>query len=177
MRSLHAMVRVGDLEKVLDFYVGKLGLEEVYRYNDVVQSGNLMGLEDMFKRNPDKSSGKMKEAEGALGEMEATAKALEIELQELAGVRRAGHDMPKAEQNEIDPLLLEGEQILRDLNGLLKNPLTETQFKEGETESRAESFLHPNPRASSLKESAGQANALLRLLRERKARLGNTGSE
>ena len=31
MRYLHTMVRVGDLKKALDFYVCKLGLEEVYR--------------------------------------------------------------------------------------------------------------------------------------------------
>ncbi|MDP2648478.1 MAG: VOC family protein [Patescibacteria group bacterium] len=34
MRYLHAMVRVRDLEKSLDFYCGKLGLEEVYRYDN-----------------------------------------------------------------------------------------------------------------------------------------------
>ena len=34
MRYLHTMVRVGDLKKALDFYVCKLGLEEVYRYDN-----------------------------------------------------------------------------------------------------------------------------------------------
>lgn len=34
MRYLHTMVRVVDLEKALDFYIGKLGLEEVYRYDN-----------------------------------------------------------------------------------------------------------------------------------------------
>lgn len=34
MHYLHTMVRVGDLRKALDFYVGKLGLEEVSRRED-----------------------------------------------------------------------------------------------------------------------------------------------
>ncbi|MDO8576361.1 MAG: VOC family protein [bacterium] len=34
MRYLHTMVRVEDLERALDFYCNKLGLEEVYRYEN-----------------------------------------------------------------------------------------------------------------------------------------------
>ncbi|HEY5072938.1 MAG TPA: VOC family protein [Caulobacteraceae bacterium] len=34
MRYLHTMVRVGDLNQALDFYCGKLGLEEVSRFDN-----------------------------------------------------------------------------------------------------------------------------------------------
>jgi len=34
MRYLHTMVRVGNLEDTLDFYVNKLGLKEVKRYDN-----------------------------------------------------------------------------------------------------------------------------------------------
>ena len=34
MRYLHTMVRVENLERALDFYCNKLGLEEVYRYEN-----------------------------------------------------------------------------------------------------------------------------------------------
>lgn len=34
MRYLHTMVRVSDLDESLDFYCGKLGLEEVRRYEN-----------------------------------------------------------------------------------------------------------------------------------------------
>jgi lactoylglutathione lyase len=34
MRYLHTMVRVADLDRALDFYVDKLGLEEVSRFNN-----------------------------------------------------------------------------------------------------------------------------------------------
>ncbi|MEL6817671.1 MAG: VOC family protein [Pseudomonadota bacterium] len=33
MRYLHTMVRVSDVEKSLDFYINKLGLEEIRRYD------------------------------------------------------------------------------------------------------------------------------------------------
>jgi lactoylglutathione lyase len=34
MRYLHTMVRVGDLDRALDFYCAKLGLEEVSRFDN-----------------------------------------------------------------------------------------------------------------------------------------------
>ena len=34
MKYLHTMVRVSDLEKSLEFYVGKLGMIEVHRYDN-----------------------------------------------------------------------------------------------------------------------------------------------
>lgn len=34
MHYLHTMVRIGDLEKSLDFYVSKLGMVEIYRYDN-----------------------------------------------------------------------------------------------------------------------------------------------
>ncbi|MBI4068197.1 VOC family protein, partial [Candidatus Kaiserbacteria bacterium] len=34
MRYLHSMVRVKNLEEAISFYCGKLGLEEVYRYDN-----------------------------------------------------------------------------------------------------------------------------------------------
>lgn len=34
MKYLHTMVRVGDLDKSLDFYCNKLGLEELHRYDN-----------------------------------------------------------------------------------------------------------------------------------------------
>lgn len=34
MKYLHTMVRVSDLEKSLDFYCNKLGMQEVYRYDN-----------------------------------------------------------------------------------------------------------------------------------------------
>ncbi|MDR3500410.1 MAG: VOC family protein [Parvibaculum sp.] len=34
MKYLHTMVRVGDLEKSLDFYVNKLGLEKLHQYDN-----------------------------------------------------------------------------------------------------------------------------------------------
>lgn len=34
MRYLHTMVRVRNLEEAIDFYCGKLGLQEVYRYDN-----------------------------------------------------------------------------------------------------------------------------------------------
>lgn len=34
MRYLHSMVRVRNLEEAIDFYCGKLGLQEVYRYDN-----------------------------------------------------------------------------------------------------------------------------------------------
>ena len=33
MHYLHTMVRIGNLEKSLDFYVSKLGMVEIYRYD------------------------------------------------------------------------------------------------------------------------------------------------
>ena len=33
MRYLHTMLRVGDVDKALDFFVGKLGLEEIRRHD------------------------------------------------------------------------------------------------------------------------------------------------
>jgi lactoylglutathione lyase len=32
MRYLHTMVRISDIDKSLDFYVNKLGMKEIYRY-------------------------------------------------------------------------------------------------------------------------------------------------
>lgn len=32
MRYLHTMIRISDIDESLDFYVEKLGMEEVYRY-------------------------------------------------------------------------------------------------------------------------------------------------
>jgi lactoylglutathione lyase len=34
MKYLHTMVRVSDMDKSMDFYCGKLGMEEVYRYEN-----------------------------------------------------------------------------------------------------------------------------------------------
>ena len=34
MRYLHTMVRIADIEKSLDFYVNKLGLKEVRRFEN-----------------------------------------------------------------------------------------------------------------------------------------------
>ncbi|MCR4325511.1 MAG: VOC family protein [Patescibacteria group bacterium] len=52
MRYLHTMVRVRDLEKSLDFYCGKLGLEEVYRYDN--EKGRFTNV---FLKAPDDDAG------------------------------------------------------------------------------------------------------------------------
>ena len=133
-----------------------------------------MGLEDMFKRGPDKSPEKMKEAEGALGEMKAIAEALGIELQELRKLRNTGEEMPKREQSEVDQLLSNGETLRNNLKGLLDSSVTQEHFKEKKTETTVESFT-PNPRASSLEDSATKVKDFLGELRERKARVATEG--
>ena len=89
MRYLHTMVRVRDLHRALDFYVGKLGLEEVYRYdNDKGKFTNvfLKASGDTVGTAP---RGKKMGASGAL------APALELthnwEPEEYTGGRNFGH--------------------------------------------------------------------------------------
>ncbi|MDO8514842.1 MAG: VOC family protein [bacterium] len=89
MHYLHTMVRVENLERALDFYCGKLGLEEVYRHSN--EKGRFTNV---FLKAPGDSVGEAP-AEKKMGMSGSVAPVLELtynwDAEKYAGGRNFGH--------------------------------------------------------------------------------------
>ncbi len=89
MHYLHTMIRVENLERALDFYCAKLGLEEVYRYDS-----EKARFTNVFLKAPGDNVGKAP-AEKKMGMSGFVAPVLEItynwDKEKYTGGRNFGH--------------------------------------------------------------------------------------
>ncbi|MBI4094014.1 VOC family protein [Candidatus Kaiserbacteria bacterium] len=89
MRYLHSMVRVRNLEGAIEFYCGKLGLQEVYRYDN--EKGRFTNV---FLKAPDDDVGEAPK-ERRMGMSTRVAPVIELtynwDPEEYTGGRNFGH--------------------------------------------------------------------------------------